>query len=807
MVGFPPGAGAVKYAVSGKCGISDVAVASDSDKIRLDTGQDLPVVQAKKQRKRRPKPNLAFRHKVLGVLREVVIIILFAVSGYVLACLLTYSPADLGPARPGGGEVANMGGPVGAWIADRLFTLFGRGAYALLFFGCLLAWRAYQSRGSGQYSGWNLVLPTAGFFAAMSGVCGLEQMYFPFSGDEAVFHAGGLLGRYGAEALALNFGVVGTTVILIALVIIGMTLIGYISWFDLMDRVGYRTWALVGWAKYRLEVIRDRNKGARVRRERQVNVKEIRATLSKKDPPKIAPRIQPPAQSARKQQESQASLFAAPDSAGGLPELSLLDSPTGDPPGYSRDMLESMSRLLVKKLKDFNVDVTVEAVQPGPIITRFEIEPAPGIKASQIVGLSRDLARSLSVVSVRVVENIPGKTVIGIEIPNQNRETVRLVEGLSSVEYEKSKSPLTLVLGKDIAGKPVITDLVKMPHILIAGTTGSGKSVCINALIVSLLYKSTPEQVRMIMVDPKFLELSGYDGIPHLLTPVVVDMSKAANALRWCVAEMDRRFRLMASLSVRNISGFNKKVAAAQSAGEVLYDTVAEVEEGGQPDPLGTLPYIVVVVDELADLMMVAGKKIEEIIIRIAQRARAAGIHLVLATQRPSVDVVTGLIKANVPTRIAFQVSSRADSRTVLDQMGAEQLLGQGDMLFLPPGTGFTQRVHGSFVSDEEVAKIVKKLKKMAKPVYLDEVISGDGDEGGGSAAFPEEDGESDPLYDEAVSFVTQSGKASISSVQRALRVGYNRAARMIETMEQAGVISSAVNGKREVIAPAPPDR
>ena len=763
------------------------------------------MVQAKKQRKRERKPNIALRDKVPGVLRAVAVIILFAVSGYILACLVTYSPG--GASHPGSGsEMVNLGGLVGAWIADGLFTLFGRGAYFLLFFLCVLVWQAHRSRGSGQYSGWNLVLPVTGFCAAMSGVCGLEHIYFPFHSGEVVFHAGGLLGRYGAEALAFNFGVIGTAVILIALLIIGITLIGYISWFDLMDRVGYRTLALARWVRYRMQVIGDRIKGARVRRQRQENVKEIRTTLSKKDPPKIEPRIQPPAQSTRKQQEQQESLFADQDGDGGLPELSLLDSPTGDRAGYSRDVLASMSQLLVKKLKDFNVEVTVEAVQPGPIITRFEIEPAPGIKASQIVGLSRDLARSLSVVSVRVVENIPGKTVIGIEIPNQNREIVRLVEGLSSAEYEKSKSPLTLVLGKDIAGKPVITDLIKMPHILIAGTTGSGKSVCINALIVSLLYKSTPEQVRMIMVDPKFLELSGYDGIPHLLTPVVVDMTKAANALRWCITEMDRRFRLMASLKVRNISGFNKKVTAAKSAGEVLYDSVMEVEEGDQPEPLGTFPYIVVIVDELADLMMVAGKKIEEVIIRIAQRARAAGIHLVLATQRPSVDVVTGLIKANVPTRIAFQVSSRADSRTVLDQMGAEQLLGQGDMLFLPPGTGFTQRVHGSFVSDEEVAKIVKKLKKMAKPVYLDEVISGAGDGGSESGAFPDDDGEADPLYDEAVSFVTQSGKASISSVQRALRVGYNRAARMIETMEQGGVISPAVNGKREVIAAAPPD-
>ena len=454
--------------------------------------------------------------------------------------------------------------------------------------------------------------------------------------------------------------------------------------------------------------------------------------------------------------------------------------------------------------------MTVEAVQPGPVITRFEIQPAAGIKASQIVGLSRDLARSLTVDSVRVVENISGKNTMGIEVPNQNREIVRLVEGLASQEFEKSASPLTLVLGKDIAGNAVITDLMKMPHVLIAGTTGSGKSVCINALILSLVYKSTPDQIRLIMVDPKFLELSVYDGIPHLLAPVVTDMNKAANSLRWCITEMDRRFRVMAEIGVRNIAGYNRKVADANKAGEPIIDATVPQEEDGDPVYLESLPYIVVIVDELADLMMVAGKKIEEIIIRIAQRARAAGIHLVLATQRPSVDVVTGLIKANVPTRIAFQVSSRADSRTVLDQMGAESLLGQGDMLFLPPGTGFTQRVHGSFVSDEEVARVVKELKESGPPVYLEEVTEGgaDGGVGGVGGAFgePEDDGESDPLYDEAVRFVTQSRKASISSVQRALRVGYNRAARMIETMEEAGVVSPADNGKREVLAPEPPE-
>lgn len=464
-----------------------------------------------------------------------------------------------------------------------------------------------------------------------------------------------------------------------------------------------------------------------------------------------------------------------------------------------------MSRLLVKKLKDFSIDVDIQAVQPGPVVTRFEAEPAAGVRASKITTLARDLARSLSVESVRVVDNIPGKTTIGIEVPNQTREVVRLIEGLSSREYEKSSSPLTLVLGKDIAGNPVITDLERMPHLLIAGTTGSGKSVCVNALILSMLYKSTHEQVRFIMVDPKFLELPIYNDVPHLLVPVVTDMTKAANALRWCISEMDRRFHVMALVNVRNITAYNKKVVDSIASGEPL---TSSGSAGGDPtELLKTMPYIVVIIDELADLLMVVGKTIEAIIIRIAQRARAAGIHLVLATQRPSVDVITGLIKANVPTRIAFQVSSRADSRTVIDQMGAEQLLGHGDMLFLAPGGGAMKRVHGSFISDQEIENVVAYLKTKPHPGYLHSITDEDnegviGDNGG----FASNDGEADELYDEAVKFVITSRRASISAVQRMLRVGYNRAARMIETMEESGVVSPSENGKREVLVPPPPE-
>ena len=755
-------------------------------------------------------------HKISALLREVGLIVLLAVIVYLALALFTYSPNDPGPTHTGSGEdTANLGGKVGAWFADLMFTIVGRMAWLFLLLLCVIGWRVYRHSEQPQYSHWSRLFPFSGFVLSLVGACGLEQIYFPFIDPQNPFHAGGIIGQYSASALTINFGVVGATVIFIALFITGITLAAQVSWFNLMDSIGYRAFAIAAWIRTQIEKHADRKVGAGVRRERRVTVKKIRDELSERKPPKIAPRIQGVQESERGQQERQRKLFPDPVVGGVMPQLSLLEPPAENLTGYSRDELQSMSHLLVKKLKDFNIDVVVEAVQPGPVITRFEVEPAPGVKASQIVGLARDLARSLSVESVRVVDNIAGKTVVGIEIPNQSREIVRLVEGLSSQEYERSTSPLTLVLGKDIAGNPVITDLMKMPHVLIAGTTGSGKSVCVNALILSLVYKAGPEQIRMIMVDPKFLELSVYDGIPHLLAPVVTDMTKAANALRWCIGEMDRRFRVMAAIGVRNISGYNKKVTDAIAAGTPMVDPLSEARQSESDDEneseaeptdlLQELPYIVVIVDELADLMMVVGKKIEEIIIRIAQRARAAGIHLVLATQRPSVDVVTGLIKANVPTRIAFQVSSRVDSRTVIDQMGAEQLLGQGDMLFLPPGTGFTQRVHGSFVSDEEVAQVVTHLKSGGGPVYIDEITEGGTNEWSDNGTLSEGEGETDALYDEAVQFVTQSRRASISSLQRALRVGYNRAARMIETMEESGVVSTSDNGKREVLAAPPP--
>ncbi len=495
------------------------------------------------------------------------------------------------------------------------------------------------------------------------------------------------------------------------------------------------------------------------------------------------------------------------------PPLALLDPVKVEQTGYSAEDLETMSRQVEVQLQHFGIEVRVVAVEPGPVITRFELEPAPGVKVSQISNLSRDLARGLSVISVRVVDIIPGKSVVGLEIPNRNREVVYLSEVLGAPVYTRSSSPLTLALGKDIGGNPVVANLAKMPHLLVAGTTGSGKSVAINAMLLSMLYKTGPEEVRLILVDPKMLELSIYEGVPHLLAPVVTDMKEAANALRWCVAEMERRYRLMAALKVRNILGFNKRVTEAQETGEPIIDPLWKAEEhveGTPPPALEPLPYIVVVIDELADMMMIVGKKVEELIARLAQKARASGIHLILATQRPSVDVITGLIKANIPTRIAFQVSSRVDSRTILDQMGAEQLLGHGDMLYLPPGTGFPQRVHGAFVDDHEVHKVVEYLKQTGEPEYLDvileesqEAVPGLSPDNGG--ADPEE--ETDALYDQAVRIVTESRKASISYVQRRLKIGYNRAARMVEEMERAGVVGPLeTNGSREVLAPPPPE-
>jgi S-DNA-T family DNA segregation ATPase FtsK/SpoIIIE len=545
---------------------------------------------------------------------------------------------------------------------------------------------------------------------------------------------------------------------------------------------------------------KDREAGKLAEQKRNEFVELERKRTEDRAPIQIETPVLEIPKSERVKKESQASLFEAiPDSP--LPPLHLLDEPKGEVEIQSAETLEFTSRLIERKLMDFGIEVKVLAAMPGPVITRYELEPAAGVKGSQILNLSKDLARALSVVSIRVVETIPGKSCMGLEIPNPKRQIVYLSEIMGSQTYADVASPLAIAMGKDIAGKAVVADLAKMPHVLVAGTTGSGKSVAINAMILSLVYKAEASKVRMILIDPKMLELSVYEGIPHLLAPVITDMRQAGNALNWGVAEMERRYRLMSALGVRNLAGYNQKVRDAIKDGTPITHPFSITPDN--PEPLEELPLIVIVIDELADLMMVVGKKVEEPIARLAQKARACGIHLVVATQRPSVDVITGLIKANIPTRVAFQVSSKIDSRTILDQMGAEQLLGQGDMLYQPPGGSYPQRIHGAFVSDAEVHRVVQYLKQQGEPNYIEGILTGGTEEGGEMGALGEAGGEADPLYDEAVAIVLKSRRASISSVQRQLRIGYNRAARLIEEMERAGLVSAMQsNGNREVLAP-----
>jgi S-DNA-T family DNA segregation ATPase FtsK/SpoIIIE len=729
-------------------------------------------------------------------------------AGFLLIALLSFHPSDPTWSQIGdSGPVDNRGGVLGAWLADALLTAFGYLAYGLSVALAYAGWRFYKVRAAGPIPPAERRWRLGGAVLAFLSASGLAALHVREDLLPLPQGSGGWIGDRIAEAALAAFNPFGSTLILIPLMLVGITLATHLSWITLAEGTGRLV--LKGLEALRRVAARIRTRRAHHPGVDGVRVEPVsrlrRPAKASAEALRIDPPPRPVKRSERAERERQVPIFHDPSDAA-LPPLALLDPARAIEAAYTPEALEGLSRLVEIKLADFGVTVKVVAVHPGPVITRFELQPAPGVKVSQISGLSKDLARALSAVSVRVVEVIPGKSVVGLEIPNPQRELVCLSEILHSQAYDDSASPLTLALGKDIGGQPVVADLGRMPHLLVAGTTGSGKSVAINAMLLSLLYKARPEQVRLILVDPKMLELSVYEGIPHLLAPVVTDMRDTANALRWCVAEMDRRYRLMAALGVRNIAGLNRRVAESAQAGTPLSDPLRPLDEDGQPTELASLPYLVVVIDELADLMMVAGKKVEELIARLAQKARAAGIHLILATQRPSVDVITGLIKANIPTRIAFQVSSKIDSRTILDQMGAETLLGHGDMLYLPPGSGFPQRVHGAFASDAEVHRVVDHLKKLGTPTYLDEILQGPEDEGSGFADTEgSSDAEQDPLYDEALRLVTESRKASVSGVQRRLRIGYNRAARLVEAMEQAGVVGALQpNGSREVLAPPP---
>ena len=742
--------------------------------------------------------------------REGIMILLVTASLFLFMAMMTYSPQDPGWTFSGeNNPINNSGGRAGAWFADVFLHFFGYLAYV---FPLMVAYVGYLSHQVEKEADENqrlfITFRSVGFILTLLAGSGLAHMHFFDPAMQPSYTAGGILGKIMADSLVPYFGYLGGTLMLLALFLTGFTWFTGMSWLSLMDNLGRLTIQFAKASKVKFIVARENFNVKKATQKRVSTVKKEIKKVAKRVPVKIEPVINKVVTSQRIEKERQVKLFDEPVE-GEMPPIALLDPPAEKKHSVSTESLEAMSRLVELKLADFSIEAQVVAVHPGPVITRYELDLAPGVKVSKISNLAKDLSRALSAISVRIVEVIPGKSVIGLEIPNEDREMVRLSEVIASKTFDDNPSPLSMCLGKDIAGQPVVVDLGKMPHLLVAGTTGSGKSVGINAMIISLLYKSKPEDVRLIMIDPKMLELSVYDGIPHLLTPVVTDMKDAANSLRWCVGEMERRYKLMSSLGVRNLAGYNKKVKDGIKKGEPLTDPLWEPTDNMLFDPpeLEALPSVVVVIDELADMMMIVGKKVEELIARIAQKARAAGIHLILATQRPSVDVLTGLIKANIPTRIAFQVSSRIDSRTILDQMGAEQLLGQGDMLYMPAGTSIPVRVHGAFVADHEVHKIVADWRKRGEPEFVEEITAGGGvaDAIPGMAPEPSEN-DVDVLYDEAVAFVTHSRKASISSVQRRLKVGYNRAARMIEEMEATGVVTEMQNnGSREVLAPPPP--
>ena len=774
--------------------------------------------QAVDNKKRRPI-SIQMRNR----LREGLFLISIACAVFLFIALVTYHSSDPDWSSTGlNNQVANWGGRVGAWLSGIFLSLFGIVSYLFPFLMVFASWLSVQARDE-ERAPREWLYKIMGWFFLIASSCSLVSFYLhPHLHLPA--QSGGIVGDLTGRGLTLLFNKAGSTLVFMTLLLFGITLVTGLSWFGLMEAVGERT--MQAWPM--LKKMYQQFLTKRV----ALKIVDTTDTADKKDKPE---KIEPLFDKSKKvfpHEEPQLSLRAVPMivnkptlvkpepprekkkvdiisgvklEPGALPPLSLLDMPqAAAEKAFSHITFETLSQLVEQRLSDFGVEVKVVAVLPGPVITRFELELAPGIKVSKITGLAKDIARSLSAVSVRVVEVIPGKSVIGLEIPNENREIVMLREILESQRYIQSRSPVSIVLGKDISGHPVVVDLTKMPHLLVAGTTGSGKSVSLNAMLLSMLYKATPDQLRLVLIDPKMLELSVYDGIPHLLTPVITDMKDAANALRWCVAEMDKRYRLMSALGVRNITGYNQKVSDAIKQGQPIgMPTILVTDEASAKKTLEPLPIIVVIVDELADMMMVVGKKVEDLIARIAQKARASGIHLIIATQRPSVDVITGLIKANIPTRVAFQVSSRIDSRTILDQQGAEQLLGHGDMLYLPPGAGVPIRVHGAYVADEEVHRVVAAWRTAGEPEYIYEVTDEALDANGNGNGEGQAVGEQDPLYDAAVRIITESRRASISLVQRRLRIGYNRAARMLDDMEIAGVVSAAdSSGSREVLAP-----
>ena len=763
-------------------------------------------------------------------INEGVFILVLTFALFIFLSLSTWQANDPGWFHAGinHGKAANAGGQVGAWLADSLYFLFGYFCFSLPFGGAYIAWLILKEhRDFGVVNKPALFLRISGFIFFMIAGCSLLSLDSVVSGTESHQVGGGILGNFVAGGFDYALNLQGAMLLLLAILLVGITCLTGLSWVRTTEFIGFYTLFALNWAKRILRtasnLLINQVKHSKVSKEegtfassepqlkaskkekKEKPVPELIPSLSLSAvsaPPTMIPVVEtPPISKAPSAKERSPKAFVS----GTLPSLSLLDKGQPGKPmgGYTHQELETVSREVEQHLLDFGIHADVVAVHPGPVITRFELQLAAGIKVSKLSALSKDLARSLSVISVRVVEVIPGKTVVGLELPNQYREIVRLSDVLSADVYQQAHSPLTIALGVDIAGYPMVVDLAKMPHLLVAGTTGSGKSVGINAMILSLLFKATPDQVRLIMIDPKMLELSVYDGIPHLLTPVVTDMKEAASALRWCVAEMERRYRLMSALGVRNLAGYNIKVTEAAAKGEPIPDPIWKPVDSADAEApqLKALPYVVVVIDELADMMMVVGKKVEQLIARIAQKARAAGIHLILATQRPSVDVLTGLIKSNIPTRMSFQVSSKIDSRTILDQQGAEQLLGHGDMLYLAPGTGAPLRVHGAFVDDKEVHRIADDWRARGEPDYIDEITQiMDSSEGGGFSEDGQETEEADPLYDQAVEFVIQTRKASISAVQRRLKVGYNRAARLVEEMERTGIVGPLDGGYRDIL-------